>query len=99
MRESEQHRFENMRSLLDDKARELITFQKQLRQQIARLVSRIDSSCCHFLKYLYGVIFLFEMNRAKKPVAIRQFCLKKSIIDRNTCAKKYRVRVSHQGIA
>jgi|688.fasta_scaffold617437_2 hypothetical protein len=40
MRESEQHRFENMRSLLDDKARELITFQKQLRQQIARLVSR-----------------------------------------------------------
>ena len=39
MRESEQHRFENMRSLLDDKARELITFQKQLRQQITRLVS------------------------------------------------------------
>lgn len=40
MKESEQNRFENMRSLLDDKARELITFQKQLRQQIARLVSR-----------------------------------------------------------
>ncbi|KAK4002974.1 hypothetical protein OUZ56_004765 [Daphnia magna] len=40
MKESEQHRFENMRSLLDDKARELITFQKQLRQQIARLVER-----------------------------------------------------------
>lgn len=39
MKESEQNRFENMRSLLDDKARELITFQKQLRQQIARLVS------------------------------------------------------------
>ena len=39
MRESEQHRFENMRSLLDDKTRELITFQKQLRQQIVRLVS------------------------------------------------------------
>lgn len=39
MKESEQHRFENMRSLLDDKARELTLFQKQLRQQIARLVS------------------------------------------------------------
>lgn len=39
MKESEQNRFENMRSLLDDKARELITFQKQLRQQITRLVS------------------------------------------------------------
>ncbi len=45
MKESEQNRFENMRSLLDDKARELITFQKQLRQQITRLVSHFyDSS-------------------------------------------------------
>jgi len=40
MKESEQHRFENMRSLLDDKARELTLLQKQLRQQIARLVRK-----------------------------------------------------------
>ena len=39
LKESEQTRFENMRSLLDDKARELNHLQKQLRQQIARLVS------------------------------------------------------------
>lgn len=41
MKDSEQHRFENMRSLLDDKTRELITLQKQLRQQITRLVSHL----------------------------------------------------------
>ncbi len=57
MRESEQHRFENMRSLLDDKARELNTFQKQLRQQITRLVSRIDS-CCYF-HILMALFFFF----------------------------------------
>lgn len=45
MKESEQHRFENMRSLLDDKARELTMFQKQLRQQIARLVSNFHFLC------------------------------------------------------
>lgn len=39
-KESEQYRFENMRSLLDDKTRELTLLQKQLKQQIARLVSR-----------------------------------------------------------
>jgi hypothetical protein len=59
MRESEQHRFENMRSLLDDKARELITFQKQLRQQIARLVSRIDSSSCNFFEISLWRYFSF----------------------------------------
>lgn len=78
MRESEQHRFENMRSLLDDKARELITFQKQLRQQIARLVSRIDSSSCHFLKYLYGVIFSF-WNESRKKTCSHQTILSKKI--------------------
>ena len=46
MKESEQHRFENMRSLLDDKARELTLLQKQLRQQIARLVSLLFVFFC-----------------------------------------------------
>lgn len=39
LKESEQNRFENTRSLLDDKTRELTALQKQLKQQIARLVS------------------------------------------------------------
>ena len=56
MKESEQNRFENMRSLLDDKARELITFQKQLRQQIARLVSSIFFSQ---IVYIWGIRTLY----------------------------------------
>ena len=56
MKESEQNRFENMRSLLDDKARELITFQKQLRQQIARLVSSIFFSQ---IVYSWGIRTLY----------------------------------------
>lgn len=56
MKESEQNRFENMRSLLDDKARELITFQKQLRQQIARLVSSVFFSQ---IVYIWGIRTLY----------------------------------------
>lgn len=56
MKESEQNRFENMRSLLDDKARELITLQKQLRQQITRLVS-------HLTFWALTIVFTY---RAKK---------------------------------